>query len=405
MRDYENSSYPYPAYRRIWTATNWREKKSKQWRAVLILSFLINADGNSTMSDFRPNEIVDMLLILGSCGRNYLRAENLYRREYPHRRHPSRQTIQALERRARSGWMIRQRQRFRNVINDFDGPHGARNLAILAMIAIDPHVSVRVISERLGFPRSTVHRVLRSARLHPYRIQFHQDTPNPDPLRRIAFCRWALRRIGRYRDFFRFVMFSDESTFNNRGQTIRWNFRYWSDQNPHWVRQIDHQHRWSLNVWCGIVNGQIIGPYFFEGNVNAARYLDFLQNELPVLLEDLDFGTRQQMWFQQDGAPAHWACVVRNYLDATFGRRWIGRDGPVSWPPRSPDLTAPDFFLWGYLKDVVYRRAPTTRENMKERIRAACRAVPRDVLLRTVDAFERRVQTCLNMNGGIFEHL
>lgn len=156
------------------------------------------------------------------------------------------------------------------------------------MIAIDPNLSVRVISERLGFPRSTVHRVLSSARLHPYRLQFHQATPYPDPLRRMEFCQWALRQIERIRYFFRFVMFSDESTFNNRGQVNRWNFRYWSDQNPHWVRQLDHQHRWSLNVWCGIINGQIIGPHFFEGSVTGVRYLDFLQNELPNLLEDLD---------------------------------------------------------------------------------------------------------------------
>lgn len=357
------------------------------------------------MVDFSPNEIVDMLLILGRCMGNYLQAESLYRREFPNRRHPSRHTIRTLERRARAGRIKRYRQRRPNVMEDFDGPHEARTMAILAMVAIDPHVSLRVISERLGFPKSTVHRVLKGAKLHPYRLQFHQDTPNPDPLQRMEFCRWALRKIAQFRDFFRFVMFTDESTFNNRGEVNRWNFRYWSDRNPHWVRQIDHQHRWSLNVWCGIINGQIIGPYFFEGTLTAVRYLDFLQNDLPILLENLDLDTRRRMWFQQDGAPAHWARVVRNHLNEAFGRRWIGRDGPTRWPPRSPDLTSSDFFLWGYLKDVVYRQVPTTRENMKERIRAACRAISRDILLRTVDCFQRRVQACLNMNGGIFEHL
>lgn len=356
------------------------------------------------MADYSPNEIIDILLILGRCRGNYLRAENLYRHEYPHRRYPCRKTIRTLERRAREGRTTRNRRRRQN-INDIDGPHEARNMAILAMIAIDPHSSVRVISERLGFPTSTVHRTLKLARLRPYRIQYHQDTPGPDPLNRMAFCRWALRRINRFRDFFKFVMFSDESTFNNRGQINRWNFRYWSDQNPHWMRQIDQQHRWSVNVWCGIINGQIIGPHFFEGSLTGVGYLDFLQNELPILLEDLDLGTRQQMWFQQDGAPPHWAHVVRNHLNATFGRRWIGRDGPVHWPPRSPDLTSPDFFLWGYLKDTVYREAPTTQENMRGRIRDACRAIPRYVLLRTVDNFKMRIEACLTMNGEIFEHL
>jgi hypothetical protein len=41
-------------------------------------------------------------------------------------------------------------------------------------------------------------------------------------------------------------------------------------------------------------------------------------------------------------------------LDATFPNRSVGRDGPTPWPPRSPDITPLDFFLWGYVKDKVY---------------------------------------------------
>ena len=50
-----------------------------------------------------------------------------------------------------------------------------------------------------------------------------------------------------------------------------------------------------------------------------------------------------QPWiiFQQDGAPPQWGSHVRRFLDATFPNRWIGRDGPTPWPPRSPDITPP----------------------------------------------------------------
>ena len=51
--------------------------------------------------------------------------------------------------------------------------------------------------------------------------------------------------------------------------------------------------------------------------------------------------------FQQDGEPPHWSSHVRRFLDATFPNKWIGRDGPTLWPPRSPDITPTlDFFLW-----------------------------------------------------------
>jgi len=63
-------------------------------------------------------------------------------------------------------------------------------------------------------------------------------------------------------DFFKYVLFSDESTFKNTGELNTHNCHYWSDVNPYWYRQVDNQHRWSVIVWCRVVNGYLIGPYF-----------------------------------------------------------------------------------------------------------------------------------------------
>jgi len=101
----------------------------------------------------------------------------------------------------------------------------------------------------------------------------------------------------------------------------------------------------SFIVWYGILNGNLISPYFFDENVNGNNYLHFLQQRLPALLEDIDLDTRQHMFFQQDGAPAHWSRRVRYHLDFTFSGKWIGRSESVSWCPRSPDLSNLDFFL------------------------------------------------------------
>jgi hypothetical protein len=35
------------------------------------------------------------------------------------------------------------------------------------------------------------------------------------------------------------------------------------------------------------------------------------------------------------------------------------------WPPRSPDLAPADFFLWGLLKNKVYKNTPRTIEQLK----------------------------------------
>ncbi|EZA55357.1 hypothetical protein X777_04810 [Ooceraea biroi] len=57
-----------------------------------------------------------------------------------------------------------------------------------------------------------------------------------------------------------------------------------------------------------------------------------------------------------DGAPPDFAVIVRNFLNETYNNNWIGRGGPVPWPPRSPDFNPLDFCIWGYLKSLMYSR-------------------------------------------------
>jgi len=56
------------------------------------------------------------------------------------------------------------------------------------------------------------------------------------------------------------------------------------------------------------------------------------------------------MWIQQDGAPPHNSCIVREFLQRQFPEKWIGTNGPLLWPPRLPDLTPLAFFYGGTLK-------------------------------------------------------
>jgi hypothetical protein len=53
-------------------------------------------------------------------------------------------------------------------------------------------------------------------------------------------------------------------------------------------------------------------------------------------------------YFQQGGATAHKAHMSMAVLDDVFADRIISK---TIWPPRSPDLSPPDFFLWGALKN------------------------------------------------------
>ncbi|GFT94949.1 putative transposable element [Trichonephila clavipes] len=74
----------------------------------------------------------------------------------------------------------------------------------------------------------------------------------------------------------------------------------------------------------------------------------------------------QELWFQQHGATCHTARATIDLLKDTFGDRLISRFGPVNWPPRSCDLTPLDYFLWGYVKSLVYADKPQTLDHLED---------------------------------------
>lgn len=110
------------------------------------------------------------------------------------------------------------------------------------------------------------------------------------------------------------------------------------------------------------------------------------------------------MWYQHDGAPAHYSQEVR-HLNNEYPERWIGRAGPVQWPARSPDLTKLDFFLWGYVKERVYREQVTTREDMMVRVRQAFESINANVLQNVNNSFLDKVHKCIVRGGGHIEHV
>ncbi|GFV44138.1 hypothetical protein TNCV_2770341 [Trichonephila clavipes] len=65
---------------------------------------------------------------------------------------------------------------------------------------------------------------------------------------------------------------------------------------------------------------------------------------------------------------SHSSCHNR-FIEDTFGDRLISRFGPVNWPPRSCDLTPLDYFLWGYVKSLVYADKPQTFDHLEDNIR------------------------------------
>jgi hypothetical protein len=109
---------------------------------------------------------------------------------------------------------------------------------------------------------------------------------------------------------------------------------------------------------------------------------------------------RGDLWFQQDGATAYTAEVSMTVLRNLFPGRLISRFGDVPRPPRSPDLTAPDFFLWGYLKHKVFETRPRNLEELRNQIRETVKGVEPVTIRKVMMDFQRHIQQCIQNYGA-----
>ncbi|GFW32882.1 uncharacterized protein TNCV_1774491 [Trichonephila clavipes] len=99
----------------------------------------------------------------------------------------------------------------------------------------------------------------------------------------------------------------------------------------------------------------------------------------------------QELWFQQDGATYHTARATIDLLKDTFGDHLISRFGPVNRPPRSCDLTPLDYFLWGYVKSLVYADKPQTLDHLEDNIRRVIADIWPQMLEKVIENWTSRL--------------
>ena len=153
----------------------------------------------------------------------------------------------------------------------------------------------------------------------------------------------------------------------------------------------------------------IIGPFFFEDEdhqavtVNQDTYLQMLKLQyMPALRRR---GLLDTTVFMQDGASPHTARRVLEFLREKFPDRLISLKTDQIWPPHSPDLNPLDFYLWGYLKSVVYQNRPRTTEELKRNIKREVRRIRGDVLMSVIENFLCRLQYVHGKQGAWIEHV
>ena len=345
---------------------------------------------------FTNVEYADIIWVYAQSNGNAAEARREYARRFPNRRLPNRKVFlnafQSLRDTGAVPGVMRRAERVER-----------NERRVLRAVEDCPQVSVRRLSSRLGVSRMTVWRTFNRAGLHPYHFQRVQHLQDGDHAQRVEFCTW----IADHPRLCKNILFTDEAIFTRSGYYNSHNFHWWSEENPKKTVKRHFQHRFSVNVWCGVIDSCLIGPFVFEGRLTGEVYVNFLRNELPLLLEEVPLMHRRRMIYQQDGAPPHFSKQVMDHLNQEFPGRWVGRGGPIRWPARSPDLTPLDFYLWGHLKDVVYNSKVNSREELIQKIQGAALAIKenQESLRKATQSVLVRARKCIEVDGGHFEHL
>ena len=357
------------------------------------------------MVNFTYPELADMHLMYGRSNGNSREAKRLYAETFPNRRLPNKQTFVSIDRHLRENGTFQ----IRNV--DAGRPRNVRipivEERVLRRVRAYPSTSLRRVARQEGISRHTVFNVLHDNHMHPYHVMRVQSLSVADYPARVTFCEWYLQKCALNNEFPNLVLFTDEAQFTRDGIFNFHNQHNWMEDNPHAIVQSRHQHQFSINVWAGIIGNELIGPHILPRRLTGNAYAYFLEHDLPRLLDVIPLETRDLMWLMHDGAPPHFSIVARQFLNRAYLHRWIGRAGPVPWPPRSPDLNPLDFYLWGHLKSLVYSTPVPDATTLQQRIFDCCQIIRNTpgILDNVMQSMLRRARACILMHGQHFEHL
>lgn len=194
--------------------------------------------------------------------------------------------------------------------------------------------------------------------MHPYRVSVVHALKLADAPQCLQFCEWLFTEITMNSLDMDLFYISDEAWFHLDGYVNSQNHRFWAAKNPNNFHETP-LHDQKVGVWCAVSACCIIGPIFFHQTLNSARYISNIFNPFVAALTEEE---KTYSYFQQDGATAHTASRTLEHIYTIFTPdRVVSRGqsglGP-SWPPRSPDLSVCDYFLWGTIKSKVYCNNP-----------------------------------------------
>lgn len=187
----------------------------------------------------------------------------------------------------------------------------------------NPTNSLNDAARDLNKKRSTIWKCLKTHKIKPFKVKYLHTLLQGDRERRLEYCLWAQGEYLNNRNFLDNILFTDEATFTTNGVFSSQNTRYWAENNPYFTINCKSQYSFKVNVFCGITSRRVIGPFFFNENLNGVLFLQFLRETLDSVIDELPLAESRDLIMQLDGAPIHTTRQVVEWLNHNFPNRCV----------------------------------------------------------------------------------
>jgi transposase len=205
--------------------------------------------------------------------------------------------------------------------------------------------------------------------------------------------KFAKEYIVKPKKFWEKVIWSDETKINlfcSDGYTLVWRKKGEVYEDKCTVKTVKYNGG-KINLW-GCVSSQGVGILEkIDGNMDAAKYVEILQNNLLASAEKM--GLENDFIFQQDNDSKHKSKLASNY----FSENLIN---VMKWPSYSPDLNVIEH-IWAYVKKKYNQDPAKNRSEIFEKIQKIWSEIPSTFTKKLVDSIYKRLSEVIRKRGGV----
>ncbi|CAK9796240.1 Transposable element Tcb1 transposase [Anthophora quadrimaculata] len=248
--------------------------------------------------------------------------------------------------------------------------------------------SIAAVSGKHVHPK-TVQRALRDK---GYRSRVPRRKPLISDKNRRLRLDFAKKYKDMDEDFWRRVLFTDESKFNIFGSDGRakiWRKPGTALQRKNLIPTVKHGGG-SVMVWGAIAAAGVGNLAFIDGILDRHLYKSILEKHLQPSVDSLGMG--RDWIFQQDNDPKHTARLVKDWL-LYYAPRQLGS------PPQSPDLN-PIEHVWELLTRKIDHTTVNSKESLKEALTKAWSEITISETENLVLSMPRRLRAVIEARGG-----